>query len=80
MCAPGVDTVSSYLGDASGEKVLVRDVEGREEIVDFAGWASWSGTSFADGEITGALAARLAGGEDPAAALAHVRRAYPRPS
>jgi membrane-anchored mycosin MYCP len=80
VCAPGVDTVSSYLGDNGGEKVLVRDVAGREEIVEFTGWASWSGTSFAAGEITGALAALLARGYDPSEAVAQVRRAFPRPS
>jgi Subtilase family len=79
VCAPGVDTVSSYLGDGGGEKVLVRDVVGNEEIVDFAGWASWSGTSFAAGEITGALAALLGKGYKPADAVAAIRRTFPRP-
>jgi subtilisin family serine protease len=78
--APGVDTVSSYLGHADGgEKVLVRDVEGGEEVVDFTGWASWSGTSFAAGEVTGAVAALLARGYDPPEAVAAVRRTHPRP-
>src|SRR5690242_18878345 len=33
VCAPGVDTVSAYLGATDGEKVLVRDVAGAEEVV-----------------------------------------------
>jgi len=77
--APGVDTVSTYLGDGGGEKVLVRDIAGGEELVEFAGWASWSGTSFAAGEITGAVAALLAQGYDPIAAVAQVRHDHPRP-
>ena len=79
VCAPGVNTVSSYLGYGDREKVLVRDVAGHEEIVDFAGWASWSGTSFAAGEITGALAALLAKGYDPSDAVTEIRRTFPRP-
>jgi hypothetical protein len=77
--APGVNTVSTYLGDGGGEKVLVRDIAGREELVEFAGWASWSGTSFASGEITGAVAALLAQGYGPLDAVAAVRRTHPRP-
>jgi hypothetical protein len=57
----------------------VRDVAGHEEIVDFAGWASWSGTSFAAGEITGALAALLAKGYDASDAVTEIRRTFPRP-
>ena len=78
--APGVETISTYLGDGAGEKVLVRDIAGREELVEFGGWASWSGTSFAAGEITGAVAALLAQGYDPIEAVAEVRRHHPRPS
>jgi Subtilase family len=76
--APGVDVVSTYLGDGGGEKVLIRDAAG-EDLVDFAGWASWSGTSFAAGEITGAVAALLARGYGAPEAVAEVRKRYPRP-
>ena len=57
----------------------MRDIAGREELVEFAGWASWSGTSFAAGEITGAVAALLAQGYGPLDAVAAVRRTHPRP-
>jgi len=77
--APGVNTVSTYLGDGGGEKVLVRDIAGNEELDEFAGWASWSGTSFAAGEVTGAVAALLARGHGPLDAVAEVRRTHPRP-
>jgi membrane-anchored mycosin MYCP len=77
--APGVETVSTYLGDGGGEKVLVRDITGREELVDFTGWARWSGTSFAAGEVTGAVATLLADGHGPADAVAAVRDRFPRP-
>ena len=77
--APGVNVVSTYLGDGRDEKVLVRDGAGHEELVDFTGWAAWSGTSVAAGEITGAVAALLAGGRTPSDAVAEVRRRYPRP-
>ena len=77
--APGVETVSTYLGDADRESVLVRDAGGHEELVDFDGWASWSGTSFAAGEITGEIAALLAQGLPAPEAVAQVRRRNPRP-
>jgi subtilisin family serine protease len=77
--APGVETVSTYLGDAGRESVLVRDADGHEELLDFDGWASWSGTSFAAGEITGEIAALLAQGHTAPAAVAEVRQRNPRP-
>ena len=77
--APGVETVSTYLGDARRESVLVRDAGGHEELLDFDGWASWSGTSFAAGEITGKIAALLAQGLPAPEAVAEIRRRNPRP-
>jgi hypothetical protein len=77
--APGVETVSTYLGDARRESVLVRDAGGHEELLDFDGWASWSGTSFAAGEITGEIAALLAQGLPAPEAVAEIRRRNPRP-
>ena len=79
MFAPGVETVSTYLGDAGRENVLVRDADGHEELLGFDGWASWSGTSFAAGEITGEIAALLAQGRTAPEAVAEVRRRNPRP-
>ena len=77
--APGVETVSTYLGDAHRESVFVRDAAGHDELLDFDGWASWSGTSFAAGEITGEIAALLAQGLPAPEAVAEVRRRNPRP-
>jgi subtilisin family serine protease len=74
--APGVAVVSTYLGDGSGEKVAVPDDSGHRKAVDFTGWASWTGTSFAAGEVTGAVAARLAEGYSPAEAVRWVRERY----
>jgi len=59
--------------------VAVREADGSTPLYDFDGWASWSGTSFAAGEITGAIAALLAQGRTATEAVAEVRRRYPRP-
>jgi hypothetical protein len=77
--APGVETVSTYLGDAQRATVAVREADGSTQLVDFDGWASWSGTSFAAGEITGAVAALLARGRTAPEAVAEIRRRHPRP-
>jgi len=77
--APGVETVSTYLGDAERATVAVREADGSTQLVDFDGWASWSGTSFAAGEITGAVAALLARGRTAPEAVAEIRRRHPRP-
>ena len=63
--APGVDVVSTYLGDGAPERVLVENADGSRAPVEFSGWAAWSGTSFATGEITGAVANLLAQGRQP---------------
>ena len=77
--AQGVDVVSTYLGDGAPERVLVENADGSRSPVEFSGWAAWSGTSFATGEITGAVANLLARGDSPPEALKKVRAAYPRP-
>jgi membrane-anchored mycosin MYCP len=79
--ADGVGLVSTYLGgDAAGEDVLVVHSDGRRETPTFRGWASWSGTSFATGEITGAVAVLLAAGRSPTEAVAEVRAKYAPPA
>jgi len=77
--APGVDVVSTYLGDGAPERVLVENADGSRSPVEFSGWAAWSGTSFATGEITGAVANLLARGDSPQDAVKKVQAAYPRP-
>jgi subtilisin family serine protease len=77
--APGEQIVSTYLGDGTPERVLVENGDGSREPDRFSGWAQWTGTSFATGEITGAVANRLAQGDSPADAVAKIRAAYPRP-
>jgi hypothetical protein len=55
LAAPGEDIVSTFINDA--------------EFFP-QGWAVWSGTSFATPRITAEIAARIAGGVGPGAALA----------
>ena len=78
MFAPGVETVSTYLGDAHRESVLVRDAGGHE-AARLRRMGLLVGTSFAAGEITGEIAALLAQGLPAPEAVAEVRRRYPRP-
>ena len=77
--APGTGVVSTYLGDDAPARVVVENDDGSRETDQFSGWAAWTGTSFATGEITGAVAHRLAQGDAPGEAVAKVRAAYPRP-
>lgn len=77
--AQGVDVTSTYLGELGGEKVLMPAKEGApEKVVWFDGWATWTGTSFAAAEITGAVAAEIASGKTPQEAVEMVRDAYRR--
>jgi subtilisin family serine protease len=59
--------------------VLVENADGSRSPVEFSGWAAWSGTSFATGEITGAVANLLARGDSPLEAVKKIRATYPRP-
>jgi hypothetical protein len=52
-CAPGVDLVSSFFADFIGS---LRPLPGSPDPDDFAGWARWSGTSFAAPIVAAALA------------------------
>lgn len=70
----GVNVASTYLGDAGPEQVLVpgdRQEPPQSEV--FTGWATWSGTSFAAGTVTGRIAALIAAGRTPAEAEATIR-------
>ena len=78
--APGVDVVSTYLGDGAPERVLVENADGSRSPVEFSGWAAWSGTSFATGEITGAVANLLAQGDSPQDAVKKVQPPTRAPS
>lgn len=70
----GVNVASTYLGDAGPEQVLVPgDRHGPPQLEGFTGWATWSGTSFAAGTVTGRLAALIAAGQSPAEAESTVR-------
>lgn len=79
VVAPGTEVVSTYLGDGEAQRVVVENDDGSRDTDEFCGWAAWTGTSFATGEVTGAVAHRLAQGDSPADAVAKVRAAYPRP-
>jgi hypothetical protein len=50
--APGVEVRSTYL---SGKVDVVRE-PGQKETTEFAGYASWTGTSFAAANVTGEIA------------------------
>lgn len=58
-CAPGVDVTSIFFEDFDGGEPSVAGADPDA----FAGWATWSGTSFAAPRVVGALA-RHAGGPD----------------
>jgi membrane-anchored mycosin MYCP len=77
--AQGVNVTSTYLGEPGGEKVIMPGEDGgQEKVVWFNGWATWTGTSFAAAEITGAVAAEIATGKTPQEAVHTVRNAYRR--
>jgi membrane-anchored mycosin MYCP len=57
--APGVDVKSTYLmGRISTESPGTEGKHAAETPEEFAGWARWSGTSFAAASVSGAIAAR----------------------
>ncbi|HEX2297562.1 MAG TPA: S8/S53 family peptidase, partial [Pseudonocardiaceae bacterium] len=77
--AQGVNITSTYLGESGGERVRIPAEDGGpDKSVWFDGWASWTGTSFAAAEITGAVAAQLATGKNPQEAVETVRNVYRR--
>lgn len=53
--APGVEVESTYLTG----KVRIKDPGGKEQILDFPGFARWTGTSFAAASVSGAIAAKI---------------------
>jgi len=69
-CAPGVDLVSSFFADFEGS---LRPLPGSPDPDNFAGWARWSGTSFAAPIVAGALAMEVnRSGCTAAEAVAHL--------
>lgn len=71
-CAPGVELVSSFFADFDGDFPLMNTVD----VDRFAGWATWSGTSFAAPVVVAALAREMVTGDcDAAEAVARVVRA-----
>ena len=70
VLAPGVDVVSTFLTGS----VNVGAFDGPEEVHDFDGFASWSGTSFAAASVSGAIAARTVPGRTPPRAAWHELR------
>ena len=57
-CAPGVDLVSTFFAGWNGDDPGTPD----GDPDDYAGWACWSGTSFAAPVVVGALAREMATG------------------
>jgi hypothetical protein len=54
-CAPGADLVSSFFADFDGPTPRVNTVDPDK----FAGWATWSGTSFAGPVVVAAIAREM---------------------
>ena len=78
--APGVDLVSTYLGDGRREQVLVPGADGQLDARGFTGWAKWSGTSFAAGVITAAAADLAAQNLAAPEIVVRLRADHPRPT
>lgn len=66
-CAPGVDVVSTFYVDADGP---ASELGGLDPDA-FAGWASWSGTSFAAPKVAAAIAREMCRVGVTAAAAEH---------
>ena len=54
-CAPGADLVSSFFAKFDGPEPRINTVDPDK----FAGWATWSGTSFAAPVVAAALAREM---------------------
>lgn len=74
VLAPGVDVVSTFL---HGPVRL--GAAGGSDPADFGGWATWSGTSFAAGLLSGAIAAGTVPGRVPARQAWHDLQRGARP-
>jgi len=70
-CAPGLDVVSTFFGDAGNAAVLTPAATGK--AVDFEGFARWSGTSFAAPQLAGAIAAEMSASPGTSARVAAAR-------
>jgi hypothetical protein len=68
-CAPGVDLVSGFFTTFDGGDAAP---SGGVDPDSFAGWARWSGTSFAAPVVVAALARELQFGLTPAQAVARI--------
>jgi subtilisin family serine protease len=66
VIAPGVDVESTYL---DGPVRLSYPTPGSDPTQQFNGFASWTGTSFAAGTVSGAVAAKIGPGLDAYQAL-----------
>jgi subtilisin family serine protease len=63
VCAPGVDLHSAYVKG-------VWQLDPSSEAMNFAGWAAWSGTSFAAPVVAATVAAKVAESGQPARQVA----------
>jgi hypothetical protein len=74
-CAPGADLVSSFFADFDGPEPRINTVDPDK----FAGWATWSGTSFATPVVVAALAREMVlgkcGAKDAADRVVYARGA-----
>ena len=78
LVAPGYEVTSTYLS----AKVTFTKIPGQPglavpEPTTFAGYASWSGTSFATATVSGEIAKRVSEGKTPQQALDEIRMQEP---